>query len=112
MLPANFESFILKTSGEGDLEHIAASQEAMLIFYESVGEALHQANRHSDSYHICRADGQPLPDGYSAFVLRFDSGAPAYYREASLKAILKYADEIKSSYPSLAMDLKARYLKR
>lgn len=61
-------------------------------------------------YIISKADGSPVASEADYFVLRLDSAqSDQKHREASVKAILAYADAIKNHIPELAKDIYNKY---
>ena len=61
-------------------------------------------------YNIYKNDGRPVDRDAEYFVLRLDSlGNDPIHVEASRKAVLVYADEIKDYLPELSNELKEKY---
>lgn len=61
-------------------------------------------------YNVAKANGSPTDPRAEYFVLRLDQfGDDPSHTAASRKAVLKYADEIESTIPELAKDIRARY---
>ena len=56
-----------------------------------------------EKFYIEQTNGEELPEGAKYFTLRYDSKSKD--GEASRKALTVYADEIKSTNPTLAEEL-------
>jgi hypothetical protein len=62
-----------------------------------------------NKYNITKTNGNPLDRHSEYFILRLDDGGGPSHVNACRKAILVYANEIKSYLPELSSDLIERY---
>ncbi len=63
-----------------------------------------------NKYLIVKTDGSPVDPFAEYFVLRLDyNQKDRFHREACIKAILTYAEEIEDTQPQLAKDIRERY---
>lgn len=61
-------------------------------------------------YIISKANGSTVSEDAEYFVLRLDEKQKDdVHRNACVKAVLTYADEIENHLPELAKDLRAKY---
>ena len=59
-------------------------------------------------YLLTKADGSPVDLNGDYFIIKLNSKT-RWHREASIKAILAYAESVKNDAPQLAADIIAKY---
>ena len=75
----------------------------------NIPSKLENPNGLHSKYIISKANGDPLEKDSEYFVLRLDTNGDPMHIEACRKAILVYAESIKSYIPKLSSDLIDRY---